>query len=66
LIGNYFLKVHSLSKLDVFKDNNEKNPLNEEDEDIRLVQETYKEKRDRNLKATIEAIKNKEKLIYQP
>lgn len=66
LIGNYFLKVHSLSRLDVFKDNNEKNPLNEEDEDIRLVQETYKEKRDRNIKATIEAIKNKEKLIYQP
>jgi hypothetical protein len=31
-----------------------------------IVQESYKEKREKNLKRTIEAIKNKEPLIYQP
>lgn len=66
LIWEYFLKVHWLHRLDVFRDNTAKNPLDEEDEDMTLIQETYKEKRERNLKQTLEAIKNKEPLIYQP
>ena len=37
-----------------------------EDEDMTLIQDSYKTKRNNNLKRTIEAIKNKELLIYQP
>jgi hypothetical protein len=50
----------------VFEDNSAKNPNDEEDEDIYLIQDNYKLKREANLKNTIEAIKNKESLIYQP
>jgi hypothetical protein len=65
-VGEYFLKKYGLTKLDVFEDNSAKNPLDEEDEDIYLIADDYKTKRDRNLLQTIEAIKNKEPLIYQP
>jgi len=66
LIWEYFLKKYWIEKLDVFEDNTAKNPLDEEDEDIKLIQDDYKTKRENNLKRTIEAIKNKESLIYQP
>lgn len=66
LVGDYFLKKYGLTRLDVFEDNSAKNPLDEEDEDIYLIADDYKTKRDRNLLQTIEAIKNKEPLIYQP
>jgi len=66
LIWEYFLKKEWLIKLDVFEDNSAKNPNDEEDEDIYLIQDNYKLKREANLKNTIEAIKNKEPLIYQP
>ncbi len=66
LIWEYFLNKEWLVKLDVFKDNSAKNPNDEEDEDIYLIQDNYKLKREANLKKTIEAIKNKEPLIYQP
>ncbi len=66
LIWEYFLKKYWIERLDVFEDNTAKNPLDEEDEDIKLIQDDYKTKRENNLKRTIEAIKNKEPLIYQP
>jgi len=66
LIWEYFLKKEWLIKLDVFEDNSAKNPNDEEDEDIYLIQDNYKLKREANLKNTIEAIKNRESLIYQP
>lgn len=66
LVGDYFLKKKALVAYDVFKDNTAKNPLDEEDEDIHILEESYKEKRERNLSQTLEAIKNKEPLIYQP
>ncbi len=66
LVGEYFLKKHGLIKLDVFEDNTAKNPLDEEDEDIKLITDSYKTRRENNLRKTIEAIKNKEELIYQP
>ena len=66
LVWEYFLKKEWLVKLDVFEDIINKNPFNEEDEDIYLIKENYKQKREKNLKRTIEAIKNKEPLIYQP
>ena len=66
LIWEYFLRKEWLIKLDVFEDNSAKNPNDEEDEDIYLIQDSYKLKREANLKNTIEAIKNKEPLIYQP
>jgi len=66
LIWEYFLKKEWLIKLDVFEGNSAKNPNDEEDEDIYLIQDNYKLKREANLKNTIESIKNKEPLIYQP
>ncbi len=66
LVWDYFLKKYWFEKLDVFEDNTAKNPLDEEDEDMTLIADDYKTKRDNNLKRTIEAIKNKEALIYQP
>jgi hypothetical protein len=66
LVGEYFLKKNALPRYDVFKDNTTKNPLDEEDEDMHILQESFQEKRDRNLAQTLEAIKNKEPLIYQP
>jgi len=66
LIWEYFLKKEWLVKLNVFEDNSAKNPNDEEDEDIYLIQDNYKLKREVNLKNTIEAIKNREELIYQP
>lgn len=66
LVWEYFLRTEWLNRLNVFEENTAKNPLDEEDEDIYIVQENYIEKRERNLKQTIEAIKNKEPLIYQP
>ena len=66
LVWQYFLKKEWLIRLDVFQDNQVKNPLDEEIEDIYLIKENYKSKRDRNILKTLEAIKNKEPLIYQP
>lgn len=66
LVWDYFLKKFWLERLDVFEDNEAKNPLDEEDEDMTLIAPDYKTKRDNNLKRTIEAIKDKELLIYQP
>jgi hypothetical protein len=66
LFWDYFMKKYWLERLDVFEDNTAKNPLDEEDEDIKLIQDEYKTKRENNIKKTIEAIKNKESLIYQP
>jgi len=66
LMWEYFLKKEWLVKLDVFEDNSAKNPNDEEDEDIYLIQDNYKLKRETNLKNTIKAIKNREPLIYQP
>lgn len=66
VVGEYFLKTDGLVRLDVFEDNTAKNSLDEEDEDIYIIKENYKEKRERNIKRTLQAIKNKEKLIYQP
>lgn len=66
LVWEYFFKKEWLTKLNVFEDNTAKNPFDEEDEDMLLISDDYKVKRDRNLIQTIEAIKNKEPLIYQP
>lgn len=66
LFWDYFLKKFWLERLDVFEDNEAKNPLDEEDEDMTLIAPDYKTKRDNNLKRTIEAIKSKKPLIYQP
>jgi len=66
LVWDYFLKKFWLERLDVFEDNTAKNPLDEEDEDIKIIADDYKIKRENNLKNTIEAIRNKEDLIYQP
>lgn len=66
LVWEYFLKVEWLEKLDVFWDNSAFDNQNEDDTDMIIIQESYKEKREKNLKRTIEAIKNKEPLIYQP
>ena len=60
LVWNYFLKKFWLERLDVFEDNTAKNPLDEEDEDIKIIAVDYKTKRENNLKRTIEAIQNKE------
>ncbi len=66
LVWEYFLKKNWLTRLDVFLDNTAKNPFDEEDEDILLISDDYKLKRERNLIQTIEAIKDNEPLIYQP
>ncbi len=66
LVWEYFLKVEWVERLDVFWDNSAFDNQNEDDTDMIIIQESYKEKRERNLKQTIEAIKNKEPLIYQP
>ena len=66
LVWEYFLKVEWLEKLDVFWDNSAFDNQNEDDTDMIIIQESYRQKRERNLKQTIEAIKRKEPLIYQP
>ncbi len=66
LVWDYFQKIFWLERLDVFEDNDAKSDIDEEDEDIKLIQDNYKTKRDNNIKKTIEAIKKKEPLIYQP
>ncbi len=50
LAWEYFLKKEWLLKLDVFEDNSAKNPNDEEDEDVYLIQDNYKLKRGANLK----------------
>ncbi len=66
LVWEYFLKVEWVERLDVFWDNSAFDNQNEDDTDMIIIQESHKEKREKNLKRTIEAIKNKEPLIYQP
>lgn len=66
LAWEYFLKIEWVERLDVFWDNSVFDNQNEDDTDMIIIQESYKDKRERNLKNTIEAIKNKEPLIYQP
>lgn len=66
LVWDFFLKKYWLERLNVFKDNTAKNQFDEEDEDIKLITNDYKTQRENNLKRTLEAIKNKEPLIYQP
>ena len=49
-----------------FDDNPCKNDLNEDDEEDCIVEEKFRDKLERNIKNTLKAIKNKEKIIYQP
>jgi hypothetical protein len=55
-----------LTRLDVFENNQSKSPTDEEIEDVYLIKDNYKIKREANISRTLEAIKNKEPLIYQP
>lgn len=66
LVWEYFLKTEWIERLDVFWDNSVFDNQNEDDTDMIIIQESHKQKRERNLKQTIEAIKRKEPLIYQP
>lgn len=66
LVWEYFLKKEGLIAYDAFEWNDAKDELDEEWEDRALIQESYQEKRRQNLLHTLEAIRRKEPLIYQP
>jgi len=65
-VWEYLLRKYGTARTDVFLDNPFSEDREENDNrDEELLQESYLEKKTRNLEQTLEAIKRKEPLIYQ-
>ena len=64
-VWEYFTKKYGVSRTDVFWELPFEEEEQNEQRDEELLQESYREKKTRNLEQTLEAIRRKEPLIYQ-